>query len=226
MKFSDAEMKKAAKNIRKNIKKGNGRPKKIKMTDVNGKTHKLSKKEYYGLFRQKNIFLLHNGRTPNTTSYVGKAKEPVIINYQDKSTTCGPASMNMCLQGLFDWKSESKLAKLFHTSPVSGTDPSEMIQAMKKLDYEVKVIHRNKKAVQKAFDKGYMVLMHIDTIRADCLDYRKDRNFGHFIACTRITKAGNYRIFDPTKGIISCKPSVIDNAMYGREINYYSVKPL
>ena len=30
MKFSDAEMKKAAKNIRKNIKKGNGRPKKLK----------------------------------------------------------------------------------------------------------------------------------------------------------------------------------------------------
>lgn len=224
MKFNKSEMQNTAKQLRKYLKKHHKRPKTVKMTDTQGKTHKLKKKQYYSLFKQYFQFRIAKGRFPNYVTYIGKAKEPVQINYQDNSHQCGPASINMCLQGLFDWESETRLAKLFQTG-ADGTDPSLMKQALNKLGYNMTVIPRNKKAVQQVFESGGMVLMHIDTIKAYCLGYRTDRNFGHYIACTRITKAGNYRIYDPTKGIISCKPSIIDNAMYNREINYYSIKP-
>jgi len=221
IKFSKAEMKNGAKVIRKNIKKGGGRPKKIKMEDTTGDKHKLKLKQYLGLFKQWNIFRLNNGRFPNYVTYIGKAKEPTVINYQDNGYQCACASFNMALQSLFDWEDESTIAKAFNTGRY-GTGPSDMINGAKKFGYIVEPIGRNKKSLQKAFDKGYGVIAHIDTIKAPCLGYRN--NYGHYINIQRITKAGNYRVFDPTKGVISAKPSCIDNAMLDRTINYYQVR--
>ena len=216
-------MQKAAKTIRKNIKAGKGRPKSIKMVDTNGKTHKLKRKQYLGLFKQWNLFRLNKGRFPNYVTYVGKAKEAAVINYQDNGYQCCCASFNMALQSLFDWEDESKIAKVFQTG-TSGTAPSNMITGAKKFGYKIEAIPRNKKALQTAFDKGYGVIAHIDTIKAPCLGYSK--NYGHYINIQRITKPGNYRVFDPTKGVHSCKPSCIDGAMLDRVINYYRVIPM
>ena len=222
MKFSKKEMQKASKKIRKSIIKGDGRPSKIKMVDTNGKTHKLKTKEYLGLFKQYNLFRLNHGRFPNTVTYVGKAKEPTVMNYQDDSVSCGPASFNMIMQALFDWNDESTIKKIFGTTS-TGTAPDMLINGAGKLGYDVTVIPRNRKAVQKAISKGYPVLAHIDTLKAPCLEYSK--NYGHWITIQRVTKAGNYRVYDPTKGVHSCKPECIDNAMLNRTINYYQVKP-
>ena len=220
MKYSKTEMKTAAKTIRKNIKKGNGRPEKIKMTDTNGDTHKLKLKQYLGLFKQWNIFRLKNGRYPNYVTYVGKSKEPTVINYQDNGYQCACASFNMALQSLFDWEDETTIAQAFNTGKY-GTSPSDMINGAKKFGYKIQPINRNQKALQKAFTKGYGVIAHIDTIKAPCLGYKN--NYGHYINIQRITKAGNYRVFDPTKGVLSVKPSCIDNAMLNRTLNYYQV---
>lgn len=223
MNVSKKEMTRIAKAIRKSIKDGKGRPKSIKVVDTKGKTHKLKRKQYLGLFKQWNLFRLNHGRFPNYVTYVGKAKEPAVINYQDNGFQCGPASFNMTLQSLFDWKDESELAKLFHTGS-TGTSPSDIIAGAKKIGYKVEVIPRNSKGLKKAFDKGYGVIAHIDTIKAPCLGYAK--NYGHYINIQRVTKPGNYRVFDPTKGVHSCKPSCIDNAMLNRTINYYQVRPM
>ena len=76
-------MQRIAKVIRKDIKDGKGRPKSIKVVDTKGKTHKLKRKQYYGLFKSYFQFRLYKGRFPNYVSYIGKEKERIFINYQD-----------------------------------------------------------------------------------------------------------------------------------------------
>ena len=126
---------------------------------------------------------------------------------------------------MYDWVDESDIAKTFKTNN-DGTSPGNFIAGAKKYGYKVEVIPRNIKGVKEALNKGYGVIAHIDTCKASCLGYRSDRNYGHYINIQRVTKPGNYRIFDPTKGVISCKPEIIDKAMYNRIIHYYSIKPM
>lgn len=221
IKFSKTEIKKAIKTQRKNIINGKGY-KTIKMVDTKGKTHKVQKKEYFGILKQWNLFAYNNGRYPNTVTFVGKSKEPIILNYQDNSHQCACASFNMCVQGFGEWINEGKIAKTFGTGS-TGTAPSQIIEGAKKLGYKVKVIPRNLKAVKEAKAKGYGVIAHIDTIKAPSLGYKN--NYGHYVCIARVTKAGNYRVFDPTKGVHSIKPSELDNAMLNRKINYYAVIP-
>lgn len=214
-------MKKASKTIRKSIKAGNGRPSTLKMTDIKGDKHNLKLRQYLGLFKQWNLFRLNKGRFANYVTYTGKSNEPAVINYQDNAYQCACASFNMALQSLFDWEDETTIAKAFNTGRY-GTSPSDMIKGAKKFGYIIEPIGRNKRSLEKAFKKGYGVIAHIDTIKAPCLGYRN--NYGHYINIQRITKAGNYRVFDPTKGVISAKPSCIDGAMLDRTINYYQVR--
>ena len=222
IKFDKKEMKKLIKNVRNDISKGKGYNKQT-IKDTNGKKHKLSKKKIFGLLQQWNLYIYNHYRQPKTVTYNGKAKEPIIINYQDNKYQCACASFNMCIQGFGDWINEGDIAKAFNTG-INGTSPSDMINGARKLGYEVKVIPRNLKGVQKAKDHGYGVIAHIDTIKAPSLGYLN--NYGHYVCISRITKAGNYRVFDPTKGVHSIKPVELDHAMLNREINYYSVRPL
>ena len=60
MNVSKKEMQAMAKAIRKNIKAGKGRPKTVKVTDTKGKAHKLTRKQYLGLFKQWNLFFQLN----------------------------------------------------------------------------------------------------------------------------------------------------------------------
>lgn len=223
IKFSENNLVKGVKKIKQSIKDGKGYPSKLKLVDTDGKTRKLSKKQYFGVYQQRNLYMYNNGRFPKYTTYNGKAKLPIIINYQDNAYQCACASFNMCVQGFGEWIDEGKIAKTFNTG-YAGTSPSDMIAGARKLGYEMKVIGRNLKSVKEAKDKGYGVIAHIDTIKTPCLGYRN--NYGHYICIARVTKAGNYRVYDPTKGVMSVRPSCIDNGMLNREINYYSVKPL
>jgi len=38
-----------------------------------------------------------------------------------------------------------------------------------------------------------------------------------------MTSDGRYKIADPTKGIKTCKPTILDHATNGRAIYYYKV---
>jgi len=221
-KFLKADLKAAWKTLRNNIKNGKGYSK-LKIKDSDGKIHKLTRKQYFGLLQQWNLYAYNHGRYPNYVTYVGKSKVPIIQNYQDNAYNCACASFNMCVQGFGEWINEGDIARTFNTS-YDGTSPDDMIAGAKKLGYKMEVIPRNLEGVKAAKDKGYGIIAHIDTKKTPCLGYLN--NYGHYICIARVTKANNYRVYDPTKGVMSVKPSCIDNGMWDRIINYYSVRPL
>lgn len=218
--FSKEEMSATAKTLRKNIKNGKGYLSSINMVDMNKKVHKISKAQYMGLFEAQNIFIRKNNRYPNYVTLNTTANNPLVMDYQDTGYTCGPTSLSMAIQMLFGWKSEATCKKACKTS-TSGTDPSNLISGAKSLGYSLTKIGRNKTAVKAALDKGLPVIAHIQTKPATCLGFLND--YGHFILIYGMTSDGYYKVADPTKGLKTCKPSILDNATNGRSIHYYKV---
>lgn len=221
MKFNEKDIFKGIQKIKKSIKEGKGYPSNIKIKDSNEEQRKLKTKHYFDLLQSRNLFRLNRGRFPKYVTLNGKSKTPIVINYQDNKYQCACASFNMCVQGFGDWIDEKTIAEYFQTD-TTGTSPENMVNGAKKLGYEVSPISRNVNAVKKAKEKGYGVIAHIDTSKAPCLGY--EGQYGHYICIARVTKAGNYRVYDPTKGIHSCRPDCIDNAMLNRRISYYQVR--
>ena len=221
MKFSKTEMANAAKTLRKNIKDGKGYLSYLTMKDMNGKSHKLTKAQYMGLFEAQNVFIMKNGRYPNYTTLNSTANNPLVMDYQDNGYTCGPTSLSMAIQMLFSYKSEKTCAKECGTVIGSGTAPDQLISGAKKLGYKLTKISRNKTAVKSALSKGEPVIAHIQTKPATCLGYVGD--YGHYILVYGLTNDGYYKIADPTKGIKKCKSSILDHATNGRAIHYYRV---
>ena len=211
----------AAKTLRKNIKNGKGYLSYLTMKDMNGKSHKLTKAQYMGLFEAQNVFIMKNGRYPNYTTLNSTANNPLVMDYQDNGYTCGPTSLSMAIQMLFSYKSEKTCAKECGTVIGSGTTPDKLINGAKKLGYKLTKISRNKTAVKNALTRGEPVIAHIQTKPATCLGYVGD--YGHYILVYGLTSDGYYKIADPTKGIKKCKTSILDNATNGRAIHYYRV---
>ena len=220
VRFSKAEMNTTAKTLRKNIKNGKGYKSYVNMVDMNKKAHKLTKAQYMGLFEAQNVFIMKNGRYPNYVTLNSTSSNPLVMDYQDKNTTCGPTSLSMAIQMLFGYVSEQKCANACHTGS-GGTDPSNLIAGAKSLGYKLTKISRNKAAVKSALSKAEPVIAHIQTKPATCLGYIGD--YGHYILIYGMTNDGLYKIADPTKGIKKCKPSILDNATNGRSIHYYRV---
>jgi hypothetical protein len=222
--FSKSEVLKGAKTVKNSIKNGKGIPSSITLkTRENGKEKKLTKAQFAGIMESTNVFILKNGRYPKYTTLNSTANNPLVMNYQNDSVSCGPASFNMCVQLLYgEWIGEKAIKKTFGTGS-SGTDPSQIIAGAKKYGYTVEKIGRNYASVKKALDKGYPILAHIDTKPATCLGYKN--NYGHWTVIYGYTKDGYYKIADPTKGIKICAPRIYDKAMLNRTIYYYQVKP-
>lgn len=220
--FSKNEMAKATKTIQKNLKAGKGVPSAILMkARESGKQVKVDKKHLAGLFEGRNVFIMKNGRYPNYSTLNSTANNPLVMNYQDNGWNCCPTSLNMCIQMLYGWKSESECAKVLGTTR-EGTAPDDLVANAPKLGYKVKVIGRNHSSVKKSIDKGFPVLTHIQTKKAKCLGFIND--YGHY-GCIYGYGNGTYKYADPTKGFKTCKASEIDNATNGRDIHYYQVKP-
>lgn len=226
VKFAKSEVLRGAKLQRTNIKQGNGLLKELKLKSMDtGKTKTLTKAQFAGIMESTNVFRLKQGRYPNYTTQNSTAANPLVMNYQDDSVSCGCASFNMCVQLTYgEWIDEKAIKKTFGTGS-SGTAPSQLIAGAKKYKYAVEKIARNSAAVKKALAKGYAVLMHIDTKKAPSLGYT-GKNYGHWIVCYGVTDNGKYRIADPTKGIKTAPISEIDKAMLDRTIYYYQVRPL
>ena len=220
IRFSKKEMSSGAKALRKNIKNGKGYLSYLPMVDMDKHPHQLTKAQYMGLFESQNVFIMKNGRYPNYVTLNSTANNPLVMDYQDKNTTCGPTSLSMAIQMLFDYVSEQKCAKACHTGS-SGTDPSNLIAGAKSLGYKLTRISRNKTAVKNALSKAEPVIAHIQTRPATCLGYVGD--YGHYILIYGLTNDGYYKIADPTRGIKKCKSTIIDHATNGRDIGYYRV---
>ena len=223
VKFMNDAIVKASKTLRKSVKEGKGLPSSLSIKDSNGKTHKLSKVQYLGLFQQRNIFTLKNGRYPKYISSLVKCGTlPVAMNYQDNGYTCCPTSFSMATMCLYGYRSEKKCAEVLGTVYGSGTSPSDLVANAPKLGYQAIPIKRNYDSVLKSLQKGRPVIAHIQTKPATCLGYKGD--YGHYILIYWCKK-GVYFIADPTKGIVKCKASILDKATNGRNIKYYSIVP-
>ena len=224
--FNKKEMKKASKIIRENIKKGKGYPSSIKMVEMDkGKTIKVTKAYYMGLFESQNVFIRNHGRKPNYVTLNSKANNPLVMDYQDNAYTCCPTSFSMATQLLFDNISEKECAKTLNTRIGSGTDPSDLINNAGRLGYKATPIPRNYKNVKASLKKGYPVIAHIQTRPATCLGYKGD--YGHYVViygAYRKLLTSYYKVADPTKGLKKCKASILDKATNGRNINYYKVE--
>ena len=219
--FSKKELDKNAKLLRASIKKGDGLPKHMNFEAMDKVTHYLKRVEYLGLYQQRNIFILKNGREPNyVTLFSNCGTLPIAQNYQDNGYTCCPTSLSMATMCLFGYKSEKKCADTLGTIYGSGTDPSKLVANAPKLGYTATPIQRNYNAVLKSLQHGKPVIAHIQTAPATCLGYRGD--YGHYILIYWC-KNGQYYIADPTKGMHKCKATNIDKATNGRDIKYYSV---
>ena len=223
VKFMNDAIVKASKTLRKAVKEGKGLPSSLSIKDSNGKTHKLSKVQYLGLFQQRNIFTLKNGRYPKYVSSLTKCSTLAIaMNYQDNGYTCCPTSFSMATMCLYGYRSEKKCAEVLGTVYGSGTSPSDLVANAPKLGYQAIPIKRNYDSVLKSLQKGRPVIAHIQTKPATCLGYKGD--YGHYILIYWCKK-GVYFIADPTKGIVKCKSSILDKATNGRDIKYYSIVP-
>jgi len=225
-KFMDDAIVKASKTLRSAVKGGKGLPSSITIKNSQGKNIKLSKKQYMGLFEQRNVFCLKHGRVPKYVELRSTANNPLVMDYQDNGYTCCPTSLSMCIGFLFDYHSESECAKKLGTVYGSGTDPSSFVKNAPKLNVTAKAISRKYSSVKDSINKSRPVVAHIQTKPATCLGYQGD--YGHYIVIYDVyTKnlVKYYRIADPTKGIKTCKASILDKATNGRSIKYYSIIP-
>lgn len=224
-KFSKNEMKKVSKTIQKSIKENKGIPSKVSMKDMDGKTHKLDKKHFAGLFESRNVYILKHGNIPNYVTLNSTANNPLVIDYQNNSLTCGPTSLSMASQMLYGYTSEPAFAKACKTGS-AGTSPANLIAGAKTLGYKVTTIGRNSSAVKNSLKLGKPVVAHIQTggnTKPACLGYIN--NYGHYILIYGVS-GEYYLVADPTKGLKKCAFSQINKATNGRSINYYSVSPL
>lgn len=222
VRFSKKVMQEGAKYLQKYIKKNNKLPSNITLIDMEGKTRKLTKKQYNGLFdNQAQYFKKHN-RLPNYTTLLYEADTAFVGEYQPTSTTCGPTSLANCATQLFVYVTEKSCEQACKTNK-NGTVPTNLINGAKKLGLKVTQIGRTFNDVEKAFKEGKSIIAHIETggnTKPSCLGFIQ--NYGHYISIYKI-KNGNFVVFDPTKGTKTCIPSQIIKATNGRDIHFYSV---
>ena len=212
----------ARKRIRKFIKANHRRPNYCNFKNTEGKIDNLSKAEYTGLFQGYMLFCLKHGREPNYLTLNSEATYPLVINYQDDPYSCCVASLQMCLQFLFDYQYESKIKKTLGTNK-DGTTPSQLINGAKKLGYKVTVIPREFKEVKKALDNYCPVILQIETKSAgNCLSYKN--SYGHYIMCYK-ADTNKYYVMDPTKGPKVCNSTTLNKATGGsKHRKFYKVE--
>ena len=226
IRFSKDEMQKAMKTVKKSVIKGTGQPAKIKMTDMNGKAHEMSKKQYCGLFDNQAKFFLDRGRYPNYTTYLYDTNTPFVGQNQKFDFNCGSQSLANASTQVLCYAHEVQCRRACGTAKGSGTSPSQLIAGAKKLGMKVEQINRSFNSVKAELSKGHSVIAHIQTDDPDlqCLSYKK--GFGHWISIYDTTSDYKFKLFDPARTYKTCNANQIIKATGGRKIYFYGVKPL
>ena len=226
MRFTKAMLQDGAKRMNVWLKKGEGYPNWLKMTDMDKKVeHKLTPKQYCGLYETMNLFLIKNGRYPNYVTLTSTANNPLVMDYQNTNYTCCPTSLSMASQLLWNYKSEQTCAKALGTAPGSGTSPDQLINNAPKLGLKVIPIPRNAKSVRSYLAKRFPVITHwqVDQTKACKGDYIS--KFGHYGLIWDMTST-EYVVADPSKGVNrKYKFLCMDKANKGYRQNYYAVVP-
>ena len=123
VKYLKKDIQQASKTLRKSIKDNKGLPSSLSIKDESGKTRKLSKKEYMGLYEQFNLFAVKHGRLPNYVSLNTTASNSLVLDYQNTGYNCCPTSVSMASGFLFDWRSEAECVSKLGTVQGQGTTP-------------------------------------------------------------------------------------------------------
>ena len=226
IRFSKKEMQSAAKKIQNYVKKNKKQPSSVTMVDMNGKSRKLTKKQYCGLFDNQAGYFNDHGRLPNYTTLL--YEEPTAFRGQKQPTSveCGNTSLHNAMTQLMIYHTVAECKKACGTGS-NGTSPAQLIAGGKKLGVKVTKINRTFQAVKNAIDSGYSVIAHIQTggsTKPKCLGYIS--NYGHWISIYNYTGADKFKVYDPTKLYKTCTAIEIIRATNGRSINFYSVAPL
>lgn len=226
IRFSKEEMKKAAKTVQSNVKKGLGQPKTLRMKDLNGNLHILKKNEYCGLFDNQASFFKKNHRLPNYTTLLYEVPTAFVGEKQPTSVECGDTTLaNACTQ-LMIYVTVKKCKEVCKTTN-NGTTPSNLIKGGEKVGVKIAKIPRSFDSVRRAIDYGYSVIAHIETAgntRPSCLGYKF--NYGHWISIYNYTINKKFKVYDPTRGYKECSAEQIVKATNGRDIHFYQVVPL
>lgn len=224
IRINKTEYNDAKKRIRSFIKDHHRLPNYVTFKTQTGKRVNLKHDEYCGLFQGYMQFYQKHGREPNYLTLNTEATYPLVINYQDDPYSCGVASLQMCLQFLFDYQYESKIKKTLGTNK-DGTTPTQLINGAKKLGYKVTIIPREFKEVKKALDSYKPVILQIETKSAgNCLSYKN--SYGHYIMCYK-ADTNKYYVMDPTKGPKVCNSTTLNKATGGsKHRKFYSVEML
>lgn len=227
LRFSKSMLQDGAKRMNKWLKKGEGKPNWLKMTDMdNKKEYKLTPREYSGLYESRNVFWIKNGKEPNYVTLTSYSNNPLVMDYQNTNYTCCPTSASMGSQMLYNYHSEQEWAKVLGTSKGSGTSPSQLINNAPKLGVEIIPIKREPSVVRKYLNKDYPIICHwqVNQSRNCKGDYAT--SFGHYGLIWNMTSS-EYIIADPAKGVNRrYKFKCLDNANKGYRENYYVMKPL
>lgn len=223
IRFNKAEMQKAMKTVRENVKQGKGQPSQLKMKDMDGKTHLMKRNQYCGLFDNGAKFFIHNGRQANWVSYLYDSPTGFVGQEQPNEWTCGSTSLANASTQILNYKTELQCRKACKTTK-DGTSPSNLIQGAKTLGIKVEKINRTFNAVKSSISKGYGVIAHIQTENVPCLSYRK--SYGHWISIYNTTQDYKFKVYDPSRNYKVCNANQIIKATGGRNLHFYAVKPL
>ena len=227
LRFNKAMLTDGAKRMNKWLKKGDGYPNWLKMTDMDKhKEYKLTPHQYNGLYENVNLFWIRNGRYPNYASLDHNATfNSLVMDYQNVNYSCCSQSLSMASQLLFNPKTESQCIKALGTAPKVGTSPQQLIDNAPKLGFKIIPIERNAKSVKAQLKKGFPVITHwqVDQTRNCKGDYIS--KFGHYGLIWRTTDT-EYVVADPSKGVNrKYKFLCMDKANKGYRQNYYAVAP-
>ena len=224
LRFSKAMLLDGAKRMNAWLKKGEGYPNWLKMTDMdNKKEHKLTPKQYSGLYENVNLFLIKNKRWPNYATLDHNSNNCLVMDYQDVNYTCCPTSLSMASQLLYNYHSEQECAKALGTAPKSGTSPDQLIKNAPKLGFKIIPIERKAKAVRTHLDKKHPVICHYQTQQTKSCKGDYIGSFGHYSLIWDMTST-EYVVADPSKGVNrKYKFLCMDKANQGYRQNYYAV---
>ena len=204
LRFNKAMLQDGAKRMNKWLKKGEGYPNWLKMTDMDKhKEYKLTPKQYNGLYENVNLFWIRNGRYPNYASLDHNATfNCLVYDPQNYNYSCASQSLSMASQILYNPKTENECIKALGTAPKVGTSPQQLIDNAPKLGFKIIPIERNAKSVKTQLKK-----------------------FGHYGLIWRTTDT-EYVVADPSKGVNrKYKFLCMDKVNRGYRQNYYAVAP-
>ena len=223
--FSKTVIEKGATALQNFLKKNKREPNTLKIKSMDGKERTLTKKQYKGLYKNNSTFYNAHGRLANYVTLLYESTLQAAFRKQPDGYSCGPTSLVNAAALLYKYIPVQTMIKYCKCSKASGgTTAQRLIDGGKKAGLKVTIIKRTESEVKKVLATGCPVIMQYWTKSAPCSGFQN--GYGHYCLCYGISN-GYYLIYDPTKGPIKCKFSVMNKATGGSSNrHFYSVELL